>query len=41
MDRAGDAEPSRRVDLLARAVIGAEIEANRQSGPGFLESVYS
>jgi len=33
-------EPSRRVDDLARQVIGAAIEVHRVLGPGFLETVY-
>lgn len=33
-------EPSRRLDDLARRVIGAAIEVHRQLGPGFLETVY-
>lgn len=33
-------EPGRRVDDLARRVIGAAIEVHRQLGPGFLEAVY-
>ena len=34
------AEPNSSVDQLARAVIGAAIEAHRHLGPGFLESVH-
>lgn len=38
--RAAMVEPSRRVDQLARQVIGAAIEVHRHLGPGFLESLY-
>jgi GxxExxY protein len=33
-------EPTKRVDRLAREVIGVAIEVHRHLGPGFLESVY-
>jgi len=33
-------EPSRRLDRLARTVIGAAIEVHRHLGPGYLEGVY-
>ncbi len=33
-------EPSRALDDLARAVIGAAIEVHRHLGPGYLEAVY-
>jgi hypothetical protein len=33
-------EPSKRLDRLARSVIGAAIEVHRHLGPGFLESIY-
>ncbi len=33
-------EPNKRVDQLAREVIGAAIEVHRHLGPGFLEGVY-
>lgn len=33
-------EPNKRVDHLAREVIGAAIEVHRHLGPGFLEGVY-
>jgi GxxExxY protein len=33
-------EPSRELDDLARAVIGAAIEVHRHLGPGYLEEVY-
>jgi GxxExxY protein len=33
-------EPSRELDALANAVIGAAIEVHRNLGPGYLESMY-
>jgi GxxExxY protein len=33
-------EPNRRLDRLARTVIGAAIEVHRHLGPGYFESVY-
>jgi GxxExxY protein len=33
-------KPTKRVDRLAREVIGVAIEVHRHLGPGFLESVY-
>ncbi len=33
-------EPNKRLDRLARTVIGAAIEVHRHLGPGYLESVY-
>jgi GxxExxY protein len=33
-------EPSKRLDRLARAVMGAALEVHRHLGPGYLESVY-
>ena len=33
-------EPSRDLDSLAHATIGAAIEVHRALGPGYLESVY-
>lgn len=33
-------EPSKKLDALAHAVIGAAIEVHRVLGPGFLECIY-
>ena len=33
-------EPSKRLDRLARAVVGAALEVHRHLGAGYLESVY-
>jgi len=33
-------EPNKRLDRLARTVIGAAIEVHRHLGPGYLESIY-
>ncbi|MBM3357138.1 MAG: GxxExxY protein [Betaproteobacteria bacterium] len=33
-------EPSREVDELARAVIGAALEVHRAPGPGYQEAIY-
>jgi GxxExxY protein len=33
-------EPNKRLDRLARTVIGAAIEVHRHLGPGYLESLY-
>lgn len=33
-------EPSRRLDELAHAIVGAAIEVHRHVGPGYLESAY-